>query len=209
MADNTIFEGDLTVYGNTDFRGTKTPYLRSELAQDSNSANAIPLADLRIWDAFQTSLTTAGTDDLGITAGAFATGVPFVTGGDCKNISATRYARFQVQLPHEYVGGETVALRAVAGMFTTVASGSATVDFEAYKVDVTNGLITGSDLVSTAAQSINLTAFANKDFNLTATTLNPGDWIDVRVTLAVVDVATATAVTPAIVALSLLADSKG
>ncbi len=153
-------------------------------------------------------LVPISPDDLAFTSGAFGTGTPYITTGDVKNTTITRYCRFMVQLPPEYVAGETIELRFSAGMLTTVASSVATIDCEAYKSnrDTTK---TGSDLVSTAAQSINSLTFANKDFVVTSTSLSPGDWLDVRVTIAVTDSATATAVTAAIGAEELLLDIKG
>jgi hypothetical protein len=93
-------------------------------------------------------------------------------------------------------------------MLTTVADTSATIDVEAYESAKTT-LKTGSDLVTTAAQSINSLTFADKAFDLTVTDLSPGDQLDIRFTVAVVDAATGTAVTAALASVELLLDIKG
>src|SRR5690606_37633366 len=98
-------------------------------------------------------------------------------------------------------------LRAFAGMITTVADNSATIDFEAYKIDGDNTV--GSDLIDTSAQDINNLAFANQDFTVTPTGLAAGDVLDVRVAVAVNDAAAGTAVIAAIGRLDLLCDVKG
>ncbi len=108
----------------------------------------------------------------------------------------------------EYVAGQTVTLRFAAGMKTTVASSSCTLDIEVWKVG-RNMLVTGSDLYSGAAVSINSTTFANKDMQLDVAGLVPGDRLDMRVTLACTDVATGTVVQPAVAAFDVLCDIKG
>jgi hypothetical protein len=93
-------------------------------------------------------------------------------------------------------------------MLTTVSDTSAVVDVEAWKL-AGDTLVGGSDMVSTAATTINSLTFADIDFDLTTTTLSSGDFIDVRISITVVDSATGTAVTPAIASLALKADVKG
>lgn len=91
-------------------------------------------------------------------------------------------------------------------METSVADVSATVDMEAYELQM-DGTIS-SDLCTTAAQSINSLTLANKDFVLTATNLAAGDVLDVRVTIAVNDAASGTAVQGVIDKLILRCDVK-
>jgi hypothetical protein len=153
-------------------------------------------------------LVPISPDDLAITSGAFGTGSPYISTGDVKNISATRYARVMAQLPENYVAGETVTVRLSGGMLTTAASASASVDVECYKINK-DTLVTGADMCSTALQSLNSLVFATLDFNITPTTLSPGDWLDIRITLATVDSATVTAVIAALAAAELLCDVKG
>jgi hypothetical protein len=127
--------------------------------------------------------------------------------GDCKTLTATRYARFMVRLPAEYDNAGTVTLRASAGMVTTVASTTATIDFEVYESNKTTGI--GSDLCATAATTINSLTFGDKDFSITSAGLVAGDLLDVRVSIAVVDGATATAVIGAIGSLELICQVRG
>jgi hypothetical protein len=92
-------------------------------------------------------------------------------------------------------------------MATTVASVSCTVDVECYELDKVGGI--SADLCTTAATTINSLVFADKAFTITPTTLSAGDVLDVRITIAVNDAATATAVTPTIAGIDLLCDIKG
>jgi hypothetical protein len=50
---------------------------------------------------------------------------------------------------------------------------------------------------------------ANYDFTINATGVDPGDLLEVRISIAASDTATATAVTPAIYSVSLLCDTRG
>ncbi len=179
------------------------------LKQEANAVFPIRLTDLRVWDAYQTNLPgTAATDDLALSGGTFATSPPVISAGDLKAAGATtRYARFQMQLPECYDAGETVTLSLAAGMKTTVADTSCTVDVQCYRIDKISGI--GSDLCTTAAAAMNSLVFADKDFTITPSGLVPGDVLDVRIAIACNDAATATAVTPTIAAIELVCDIKG
>jgi hypothetical protein len=123
MANNRI-DGNLIISGNLQVDGSRLPALaRSELAQDNFAAYGVPFSLLRIWDAFQTPISTATSDDLGLsTGGTFGTNAPYITAGDLKAAGATtRRARFVFTLPAEYVAGESVRISAHAGMITSVA----------------------------------------------------------------------------------------
>lgn len=202
MPNNLDIQGNLTV------RGTLPTTPRSSLQQEDLAEYPIPLERFRVWDAYGTLLGSAGTDDLGIAGGTFGANAPYLTAGDCKNTTATRYGRVTAEIPPEYVAGQTVKVRVSGGMLTTVASSAATVDVEVY-LSGRDSTIDGSDLVTTAAQSINSLTFADKDFDLDPSSLNPGDTLDIRLTLACTDSATGTAVTPAVGAVELLCDIKG
>ena len=169
------------------------PIQRADLDQNASALFPVPLHDLGVFDAFQTPLPAAGaSDDLGLYGGTHGTNFPYVGTGDVKAATTTRKARFTITLPPNYVPAGNIFIRAKAGMVTTVSDTSATIDFAAYKA---NGpIITGSDLVTTSAQSVNSLTWANKDFALDASGLNPGDELDVLITIAVTDAATATAV---------------
>lgn len=207
----TRFPDDIQVTGSITYGGSLLPGVtRATLIQEDFAEYGIGFSDLRIFDAFQTPITTAASDDLGIsTGGTYGTNAPYISAGDLKTAGATtRRARFLFTLPPEYVAGQSVRLVAASGMVTTAADGSCTVDFEAYASDK-DGTIGGSDLVTTAATSINSTTFAERNFEVTSTSLTPGDVLDIRVSIACSDAATATAVIPAIAHLAIALDIKG
>lgn len=200
--------GDMRITGDLFVEGALPTVPRSTLAQDPNAVFAVPLVSLRVWDAIATNLPgTAANDDLGLDGGTWASNSPCISTGDVKATSSTRYARFQFALPAEYDAGMTITLRVHAGMKTTVADTSCTVDVVAYKSDREAGI--GADLCATAAQSINLLADADKDFTITPTGLEAGDVLDVRIAVAYVDAATGTAVIAEIGAIEFLLDIKG
>ena len=203
--DSLMVSGSITVKSD----GISAQDRSSILRQDANAILPIDLTALRVWDAFATNLPgTAATDDLALVGGTFGTSPPVVSAGDLKAVGATtRYARFQVRLPECYDSGETITLSLSAGMATTVADTSCTLDVECYKIDKVGGI--SSDLCSTAATSINSLVFAAIPFTITSSGLVAGDVFDVRVAIACNDAATGTAVTPTIAAIDLLADIKG
>lgn len=183
---------------------------RAEIATEQNAVYSVPLTEFRIWDALATNLTgTAGTDDLALITGAtLGTNAPTIQAGDLKAAGATtRYARCQIPLPIEYKAGGAVTIRVKAGMTTTVADTSCTVDFQVYRI--TRDSTEGADICATAATTINSTTFADVSFTITPTTLNPGDLLDVRMALICTDAATATAVVPTVGAVELLCDVRG
>lgn len=187
-----------------------SPQLRSSiLKQTANAVFPIPLADLRVWDAFGTNLpATAASDDLALVGGTFGTAPPMIQAGDLKAAGAVpRYARVQVIVPECYEAAETLTIVVTAGMKTTVADVSCVVDIEAYRADKLSAI--SADLCTTAAQSINSLTFAAKTFVITAATFSAGDILDVRITITCNDAATATAVTPSIAGLDLVCDIKG
>jgi hypothetical protein len=207
----TKIEGDLRVAGDLRIDGSLSPDLpRSSIAQLALAEFVVPMVSLRTWDAIGTNLPgTAANDDLGLDGGTWATDSPCITTGDVKGVSteAHRYARFQVALPPEYEAGETVVLRCHAGMKTTVADQSCTLDVVAYKSNDEAGI--GSDICATAAQSMNSLTDADLDFTITPTGLTAGDVLDVRLDVAYHDDATGTAVIGQIGKISLLCDIRG
>jgi len=208
MSTAARIEGDLRVAGDLTVDGDMPTIPRSTLTQESLAAFTVPMVNLRTWDAIATNLPgTAANDDLGLDGGTWATDSPCITTGDVKATTSTRYARFQVALPVEYVAGQTVKLRFHAGMKTTVADTACTLDLVAYKSDEEAGI--GSDLCSTAAQDINNLTDADYDFTITPTGLTAGDVLDCRIAVAYEDGATGTAVIAQIGAIQLLCDIKG
>lgn len=210
--DELVVAG-LRVTGATAFVGAVTGIERTELDQESLTPFDLGPETWRVHDNMDLNLPdppVAGAgDDLGIVSGTYGTAVPSIQTGDNKAGGAiTKYARRTVQLPFNYVAGETVVIRLHAGMKTTVASSSATVDVEAFLSD-NEGAVDGADLCTTAATDINSLTLADKDFTLTPTSLAPGDVLDVRIAIATNDGATATAVIGCIGKATLLVDTKG
>lgn len=153
----------------------------------------MPAQDARVHDAVTSFLpTTPAADDLGLIEGTFGTDGVTIQTGDLKAAGATtRYCRWpQVIVPSWHVAGQTVVVRLYCGMLTTVSDGTATIDVEAYLSDGEGGV--GSDICTTAAQTINSLTHANREFDLG--TRSPGDIIDIRVAIAISDAATGTAV---------------
>lgn len=216
--ENVNLSGDVRIDGsvslfplatlNESHLSSSTLIPRSKLAQDSLQAVPIPLYNWRVWNAPISSLpAAAANDDLGLVYGTFGTGHDLIQTGDLKNTTTTRYARTMVTLPYNYQSAETVQIRAYAGMETTVASSSTTIDFEVYEIDGTGAI--SADLCATAATTINSLTYANKDFTITSTGLVAGDVLDIRMTIVVTDSGTGTAVIGSVGKTNLLVDLKG
>lgn len=207
---SVVIPTNLLVQGNITRTGDILPAIeRADLLTNQSDEILIPFEAWRVWDAFQTNLPgTAATDDLALIGGTLGTNAPSIQAGDLKAAGATtRYARACLQIPANFVTGGTVKLRAHAGMKTTVADASCTIDFQAYRSDQEDGV--GSDLVTTSATSINSLTEADKDFTVDSTTLLPGDYLDVRMAITCTDAATATAVIPFVGMVALVLDTKG
>lgn len=182
---------------------------RSDLIQENLAIYPFPLTELRVWDARQTLLPgTSAADDLGLYGGTFATNAIRIMTYDVKTVGATNlYAAGRLALPVEYVAAETVQMRFSAGMVGAVADASCTLDLTMYAIDRVGAV--GSDLCTTAAQSINSLTFADKDFTITASGLSPGDELEFRVDIAPNDAAGGSSVQGAIAAIELLCDIRG
>lgn len=200
---------DLRVQGDLIVGGSIPTVSRSGITQESLAEYPVKLTDFRVHDALQTNLPgTSAADDLGLTGGAFGSASPSLNSSDLKAAGATTlYARVQLELPPEYDAGQTVQIRLHAGMVTTVADTAATIDVECYESDGEAGV--GSDLCTTAAQTINSLTLADKDFTITESGLSPGDVLDLRITMAINDAATGTAVQGQVGKVSLLCDIRG
>lgn len=212
MAIGLSVTGDAVISGNLRLGGSISPPISRAniLALSELQSFPIPLTDFRVWDALQTLLPgTPATDDLGLVGGTFGTATPSIRTEDLKAAGATnKRARFLVQLPWEYAAGETVTLRFKAGMITTVAGSSATLDCEAFKLQADPDDAIGSDLVSTAATTMNSLTFADIDFVISPSGLSAGDILDVRVTMAINDGASVTAVIGGMTSARLLCDAR-
>jgi hypothetical protein len=182
---------------------------RQYLLREDLAEYTIDLGNAKIWDSGQPLSATPASDDLGLIAGTWATSNTYLSAGDLKAAGATtRRCRIIAQLPPEYDAGQDVVIRLAAGMLTTVADTTCTVDAEAYLVGRTT-LKSGSDLVTTSATSINSLTFAEKSFTVTAGSLSAGDILDIRISITCTDAATGTAVTPTIAAVDICCDIKG
>lgn len=168
----------------------------------------VPWSAFRVWDALSTNaVATAATDDLGLINGTWGSAVNKLSAGDLKAAGATtRRVYFAVAVPPNYDDGQTIKLRLRAKMETTIADVSCTIDAEAYIAN--DGNLT-SDLVTTAATSMNSLTVANYEFTLSSGSIDPGDLIEVRLSIACNDAATATAVTPVVYEVALVADTRG
>jgi hypothetical protein len=179
-----------------------------QLAQRTNALVGIPLTQCRIASNLALNLPAAASgSDLGLVTGVAGTSFPIVTAGGVKNTSGSRSLGFLFNVPPNFDVGESLTLRLRAGMQTTIASGSCTATVAVYR---SNGdgassanLYTGSPL------SMNGLAPANIDFVLQSSGSTPGHAMHCVVTIAYSDVATATAVIPAIFGITLLADLRG
>ena len=181
---------------------------RPKVQQEAATDYAVPFTDMRVWDDFNALPPgTAAADDLAIIEGTFGTDSETMQTSDAKAGSATQRTRFKFFMPAEYDSGETVTVRVRGGMITTISDTTATVDVECYAHD-DDGAV-GSDLCTTSAQTINSLTKADKDFTITATSLTPGDVLDIRLTIAITDSATGTAVIGELSKVSLLLDIRG
>jgi len=209
-----VMSGDtLSVRGSLDISsGTLVAkngqFPRALLAQQDLAERGVSLAGLQIWDNVGNSLPSAAADDdLGFVSGTYGTDAITIQSGNAASGSVTQYGRFFVDVDDSFVLGETMSMRVRSGMITTVADTSATVDLQVYVGDGDGAV--GSDLCTTAAQSMNSLTKANYDFTINAESLVNGDVLDCRVAVAITDSATATDVIGEISAIKFRRDIKG
>jgi hypothetical protein len=177
---------------------------RNDMKPEELVSYRIPLTHFRVHDAQASILPAAATaDDLGLINGTFGTTASSLQTSDAKATTVTQYGRVQVVLPAEYDNGQSVTLAIAADMETTVSDGTATIDVECYK----NGA--GSDICATAAQSCNALTSSTLSYVITPTGLVTGDLLDIRITAAITDSATGTAVVAQITSVILKLDVRG
>lgn len=198
LQDGTLTNNDLSATANIEY---------TKLRQRPLSEFRVDTTRFRVWDAINTNpVSTAASDDLAIVQ-TWGSSQARITAGDCKALGATtRRLFFSIPVPFNYDDGETIQIRFRAKMETTVADTSCTIDCEAYIGN--DGTLT-SDLVSTAATSMNSLTPANFDFTLAPGSIDPGDLLECRLTITCTDAASATAVTPLVYEVTLLCDTKG
>lgn len=176
--------GDAAIIGNLNVTGVITGNMaRSSLILENGAAFPILPSHWRIWDAYGTFLGTAAGDDLGLVSGTYGTQIPYIRTPDLNASGGPNNyrARFLFRTPESYDIGQTIQIRALAGMLTAVAGTSATIDFEVYQH--TSDLGVGSDLVTTSAQNINSLTFSTFDFIINSAGISTGNALDVRVTI--------------------------
>lgn len=185
MATSQTNVGDMSVIGRvTATSGFSGPNVRTDRVTETDLEFELPIQAFRVWDAYQTLLGTGAADDMGIITGTFGSGTPYLSSGELNASGAlTRYARLMFQIPYHFVGAQDFRLRLVAGMVTSVASVSATIDAE---IRVSNGIggINGSDIVTTSATSVNTVGATTNDFLCTGSGLERGQMLDLRITSA-------------------------
>lgn len=181
--------------------------LPSQLAQRSNAPIGIPLTLCRTWNDLATNLpAVAANDDLGLVTGTAGTAFPKLTAGDVKTLSGSRSAGFIFHVPETFDSGETLTIRVRAAVETSSADGSCTLDLDVYSSD--DDGTSSANLYAGSPQSINSQTPGNFDFNFPSAGLTAGQAIYCVLTIAYVDAATGTAVTPAIYGITLLADLR-
>lgn len=139
----------------------------------------IPCSLWRIHDAPNTVLLAGAgvTDDMGVNAGSYGTTVQSLNALDAGGGGETFYARAQVVVPMNYVQGDVLKVICTVDEVTACVT-SASLDVEVYRVAVP-----ATDLCATAAQSILAASDTDYDFTLTSTAIEPGDILDIRLTI--------------------------
>jgi len=183
-----------------------TTIARSAITQQDLQPHKIKIMDLAVWDSpsARAVIATGANDDLAVVYGTHLTACPTIETGDVKTLTGSRSIGFQFVIPVHYVAGETITLRVNAGMKTTVAGTSCTLD-----ALVSESGDPTTDICATAATTINSVTAANIDFTITPTNVAAGDILDVVLTIAYVDSATGTAVIGRINSITMLLDVKG
>ena len=181
---------------------------RSKMAQSSNDIFPIPVHACRVWDSWQQLPAAAANDDMGCIAGTWGTDVPHLESSDSGETSVTQYWGFEFTLPDNYDEAQSITVRIPAKM-KVVSDTTATLDVECYLSD-SNALKSGSDLITTAAQSIKFATWDDYDYAVTSTSRAPGDKLFLRCVVAIVDSGTAAAdVTAVIGDIEMLIDTRG
>ena len=190
----TEFQGSVFVPGDITLSGNIVPGIsRSSIVQEDLAEYGVEFTSMRVHDALSSLLpATATEDDLGLAGSTtYGTATPYLLSSNAGGTTVTQYSRWQFPLPVEYVAGQSVRIAMHCGAATAVSDGTMTVDCSAYLVDSEGG-VSGSDLVSTAAQSCNSLTMSSKSFVLTGTTLTPGSTLDCRLVAAITDSSSST-----------------
>jgi hypothetical protein len=150
----------------------------------ATTIDGIPLHDLRQADLAAMGISgTAGDHYLDLSADAIT-----LLSNVANNSTATDVSEYQYRIPYNYLAGGTLSIKVNHTLFDVGTSGASTIDFSAYRQ--ADGAV-GSDIVSTAAQSMSKGAWTESTFVVTPTTLNPGDILNIKMTTAVIETAIA------------------
>lgn len=186
---------------------TISGFVRADLTEETK-VYPVDMANCRVWDAMHTNLpATAATDDAALVTGTPGTHAPTIQGLDPGGTTTASKFAFEFTLPPEYVAGAAAAIRIKGKTTTSIADVSCTIDFQVYR-DSRDGTV-GSDIMASAAFSINNTTAVSSDMPLSPSTLSPGDKIIVVGTIAGSDVGNAAAIIPTLVALEMVLNVKG
>lgn len=176
--------------------------------QVDNVVWPIELTRCKTHDSIDVNLPAAAADDdMGLVTGTPGTNAITLKGVDFGGTSTDEACAFVFALPVEYVDGQSVTVRAHAGMLTTVSDGTATLDCSVWSDDG-DGTVS-ADLCATAATTINSVTLADIDFTITPTALNSGDLLHVQLSFGGSDTANAGVMIPTITKLSMLLDCRG
>ncbi len=176
---------------------------RGRLVQDDNAQYSIPLFDFKRV-AHLVELPAAG-DGTNMGLAAATSGAQELVTTAINNNHVIETVRTLFALPPEYVAGQTVTLR--VHVQCPDVNVSATLDAEVYESDREGSC--GADLNTTDAQDIDGATYTNKEFNITATNLAPGDVLDITLTIDADDTGGAAGASAEIGAVELLLDIKG
>lgn len=184
--------GDVRWAVDSDILNSGQPNLRLEQLQTDGSwktvdaSNPVSNPTTRVFPIAPTSWrkSAALKDALDDAAGTSLLGLAdaqgsLIVSSSTNNTSVTEKAACYVALPSNYQAGGTLTLR-LRGSVSVARTASCTIDAVVKKLGDA-GL--GSDICETAAQSINSTTAANKDFVITPTGLVAGDVLMVEVTI--------------------------
>lgn len=190
FTESATFLKNVTIHGDLLPRRERPNLLKLS----SSDVFHVPFENWRVHDAINSFLpSTSSGDDLALIGGTFGTNGWYLETADTKGATNTMYARQMIRVPSQWAAAESLTLSFYAGMITSVSDGTATIDAEAYKMDRA-GSVSGSDVVSTDALTINSTTLAEKNFSLSIGTLSAGDLLDLRIAIAISDSLTGTVV---------------
>jgi hypothetical protein len=158
-----------------------------------------------------TSVRQATGEGLGIAESAgdhnldIGTNIHIIIGEVSNNETETSESFFQFTMPHNFATDGTVQIEVRHRVFGAGTNGASTIDMEVFRQEEK---AIGSDLVTTAAITTIDDTWTTSQFDVTSTTLDTGDLINVVMTSVVVESAAA-ALTAEIDNLAVLVEVHG